>query len=294
LGTKMQKKKNYPISERLNSFRSWMVSEGYAESSRKKYFSWIKDFLEHVSQFDDEDAVRNYITSLVEERGYSGKTVNCYMDAIKAFHKSKKLRIDLPRRHKRIEKLPVIYSDEILEDIIIPFAEDRKLFKNTDKAVAIFDFTFKTGLRRSEVIKIKRCQLDLENFQGYTYSSKGRRERVFYFDSKTRTRLKDYFLTEDEESNIFNLTAEGLYYYFARLRKKIKKQNMSYAEKFKQFSPHKMRMSIATSLYNNGATMEYIQGFLDHRDINTTKGYVKQSNEDRKKIYLRIMEGKGK
>ena len=52
---------------------------------------------------------------------------------------------------------------------------------------------------------------------------------------------------------------------FARIRRRLK---------IKNFSPHRLRHSLCSELYHNGANKVLISTILGHSNVNTTKRYV--------------------
>ena len=52
---------------------------------------------------------------------------------------------------------------------------------------------------------------------------------------------------------------------FARIRRRLK---------IKNFFPHRLRHSLCTELYHNGANIVLISTILGHSNVNTTKRYI--------------------
>lgn len=267
----------------LKEFGNWLIANGYSDNSQRVYRQRIRDFLQFIDNGEiTEKAVQDYLVYLIQNKELKSRSINGYTDAISTFLKFRKIRVDLPRRHKTIKRLPNAISQDQLEQSIIPMAYET--FSHPEKAVAIIDLAFKSGLRRSEIAALKRCDIDFDNLRGKTYSKKGKRERIFYFDSVSRIRMLKYFSSETEKKNAFNTTEDGIYYYFYKLKKECFKEM--------KFHPHLMRSSIATKLRNEGAGLDYIQDFLDHQDISTTRIYAGINDGVKQKVYLEIMEGK--
>lgn len=110
-----------------------------------------------------------------------------------------------------------------------------------------------TGMRADELVN-----LDLSNLAKRTkIIGKGNKERYIFLNNDVITMA----------AKVDKLS----YITINRICKKIEK------ELFKdqiQFTPHTLRYSYATNLYNKGGSIEVISQLLGHEDIKTTLGYI--------------------
>ena len=109
---------------------------------------------------------------------------------------------------------------------------------------------------------------------------KGNKERIVYFDARTKIHLLNYLKSRiDDNKALFvslkapykRLTIGGIE---ARLRNLGKKLNIE------KVHPHKFRRTLATMAIDKGMPVEQLQKLLGHQRIDTTLQYamVKQSN----------------
>ena len=109
---------------------------------------------------------------------------------------------------------------------------------------------------------------------------KGNKERIVYFDARTKLHLKQYLdFRQDENEALFvslrkpnnRITIGGIE---SRLRK------MGRDLKISKVHPHKFRRTLATMAIDKGMPIEQLQRLLGHQRIDTTLQYamVKQSN----------------
>ena len=163
------------------------------------------------------------------------------------------------------------YSDEALEQMRDDCTELRDL--------ALIDMLASTGMRVGELVLLNRSDIDFEERECVVLG-KGNKERIVYFDARTKLHLKQYLdsRTDDNEALFVSLKAPynrlkigGVE---VRIRKIGKRLNIQKAH------PHKFRRTLATMAIDKGMPIEQLQQLLGHRRIDTTLQYamVKQSN----------------
>lgn len=163
------------------------------------------------------------------------------------------------------------YSDEALEQMRDDCTELRDL--------ALIDMLASTGMRVGELVLLNRSDIDFEERECVVLG-KGNKERIVYFDVRTKLHLKQYLdsRTDDNEALFVSLKAPynrlkigGVE---VRIRKIGKRLNIQKAH------PHKFRRTLATMAIDKGMPIEQLQQLLGHRRIDTTLQYamVKQSN----------------
>lgn len=163
------------------------------------------------------------------------------------------------------------YSDEALEQMRDDCTELRDL--------ALIDMLASTGMRVGELVLLNRSDIDFEERECVVLG-KGNKERIIYFDARTKLHLKQYLdsRTDDNEALFVSLKAPynrlkigGVE---VRIRKIGKRLNIQKAH------PHKFRRTLATMAIDKGMPIEQLQQLLGHRRIDTTLQYamVKQSN----------------
>jgi len=149
---------------------------------------------------------------------------------------------------------------------------------NPDRDRAIIKTFFSTGLRASELCKLKVKDILFEQGIG-KIKGKGRRRKkdTFYFLFNYHEELRQWLgqRISDPDNFIFldNKQRPFTYFNLWRLMK-----NLSESSEF-DFRCHTFRHSVGVYLINNGWTPEGVRKFLRHRDISTTGIYLRQRGE---------------
>ena len=163
------------------------------------------------------------------------------------------------------------YTDEALEQMRDDCTDLRDL--------ALIDMLASTGMRVGELVLLNRSDIDFEERECVVLG-KGNKERIVYFDARTKLHLKQYLdsRTDDNEALFVSLKAPhkrlNIGGVEVRIRKIGKRLNIQKAH------PHKFRRTLATMAIDKGMPIEQLQQLLGHRRIDTTLQYamVKQSN----------------
>ena len=284
----------YEISEALNvsdeeNANEQMVTkfieakriEGCSEKTLAYYRKTIDAMLENVGKevihIVTED-LRSYLTKYQESKQLSRVTVDNVRRILSSFFSWLEdedyiLKSPVRRIHKvkTTASIKETYTDEALETMRDNCDELRDL--------AMIDMLASTGMRVGEMVLLNRADINF-NERECVVLGKGNKERVVYFDARTKIHLQNYLESRtDTDDALFvtlrsphtRLTISGVE---VRLREMGRKLGMD------KVHPHKFRRTLATVAIDKGMPIEQLQQLLGHKRIDTTLHYamVKQSN----------------
>lgn len=186
-------------------------------------------------------------------------------------------------------KLPDFFTfDEMCKFLDLNLKRTDKL---KDRDQAIFELTYASGLRASEIINLKMQDIDFEN-RILSIVGKGNKQRKIPF-SKTSKKYLNLYINVLRRELIEKENASKDYVFLNNRGKKLTERGLEYI--FEQASiksgfnvhlhPHALRHSFATNLINNGLDIRVIQELLGHENIKTTSIYTHISYEELKKDY---------
>ncbi len=265
----------------VDSFISSKRIEGCSEKSLKYYQKTITNMLVAVGKqvkHIDTDDLRKYLTSYQEENNSSRVTIDNIRRILSSFfswlEEENYIMKSPVRRIHKIKTASTIkdtYTDEALEQMRDDCTDLRDL--------ALIDMLASTGMRVGELVLLNRSDIDFEERECVVLG-KGNKERIVYFDARTKLHLKQYLdsRTDDNEALFVSLKAPhkrlNIGGVEVRIRKIGKRLNIQKAH------PHKFRRTLATMAIDKGMPIEQLQQLLGHRRIDTTLQYamVKQSN----------------
>ena len=268
-------------AEILSEFLSAKRIEGCSEKSLTYYNRTITAAVDCIGKgikHITTDDLRAYLTDYQEKKKSSKVTMDNIRRILSSFFswlededyiiKSPVRRIHKVKTSKTIKET---YTDENLELMRDNCVELRDL--------AMIDMLASTGMRVGEMVFLNRDDVNF-NERECVVLGKGDKERMVYFDARTKLHLENYLTSRtDSDPALFvslrsphkRLTIGAIE---LRLREMGRKLGIS------RIHPHKFRRTLATMAIDKGMPIEQLQQLLGHQRIDTTLQYamVKQSN----------------
>lgn len=246
------------------------------ESTISLYSNNVSYFLRYIRKplsslsFEDADLFLSYKRS----QGISPETYNHYRSAIRFFYK-KVLLIDwaddlLPAM-KRERHLPAVLSRAEMDAIIDS--------TTNLKHKAMIALMYSSGLRVSEVIHLHYSDISRSDMSIHVRQAKGRIDRYCLLSQRALDILTQYWFACGKPKGIlFPSSSTGTYLSPASVNQFFKK-NARCAGITRRVSCHACRHSFATHLFEDGASLPYIQSLLGHTDPRSTMVYIHVSNK---------------
>ena len=161
--------------------------------------------------------------------------------------------------------------------------------KNTRKRdLALLMLFLGTGMRVSECVGIDIGDFDFAS-NGVLVTRKGGNQVILYYPDDVREALLDYW----EERKHIQVANEDSQAFFLSLQRKrisqravqimVKKYSSIAVPLKKRMSPHKLRSTYATRLYDETQDIYLVAESLGHADVNTTRRHYAAMSEERRK-----------
>jgi site-specific recombinase XerD len=267
-------------AEHPEDLRKELIIRRYSPKTVKSYIRYNEGFLKFakkmVNEVTNED-VKDYLVFLAEEKGVSTSSLNIAISALKFYYGEvrKQSFIYEIKRPKKDKKLPIVLSRDEVSRIL-------SVVTNL-KHKTILMITYSSGMRVSEVAKLRAEDIDMNRKLIHVRAAKGRKDRYTILSRVAldivREYLKEYgqskwlFPGQDREKHITTRTIE-----------KIFSAACTQANILKDVSVHSLRHSFATHLLEGGVDLRYIQEILGHKSSKTTEIYTHVSNKDLSRI----------
>lgn len=161
--------------------------------------------------------------------------------------------------------------------------------KTRVRDTAIISLFLGTGIRISELVGLDNDSFDFEN-KSFVVTRKGGNQAILYFSDEVKYALEEYLTEKFNDSTIpkdepaFFLSLQKRRINVRSVENLVKKYS-KIATPLKKITPHKLRSTYGTQLYNKTGDIYIVADVLGHRDVNTTKKhYAAISEENRKKV----------
>ena len=255
--------------------------EGCSEKTLKYYKATIQAMIDSIGKgikYIVTDDIRYYLTEYQSSKNSSKVTIDNIRRILSSFFswlededyilKSPVRRIHKVKTGTNIKET---YSDEALELMRDNCTELRDL--------AMTDMLASTGMRVGEMVLLNREDIDFNERECVVFG-KGDKERVVYFDARTKIHLQNYLQSRMDNNPALFVSLKAPYERLKIGGIEVRLRNFGKQLGLSKVHSHKFRRTLATMAIDKGMPIEQLQQLLGHRKIDTTLQYamVKQSN----------------
>lgn len=268
-------------SEKLKEYVLWMRSKRYSESTIESYTKALVVFFQFFSHKSIEEISNHDVVvfnnEYVLKKQLSATYQSQFVNALKLFYtivKQKKIDIEQLVRPNKPHQLPKVISEQEVEAIL-------NASENL-KHRCMLSLIYSAGLRRGELLNLKKTDIDSKRMMISIYKAKGMKDRMVPLSPVILDMLREYYKAYKPKEYLF----EGQYggQYSSRSLDKVLKVASQKAGIKKNINLHMLRHSYATHLLEGGTNLRHIQELLGHKDPKTTQIYTHVSTEQLGKI----------
>lgn len=254
----------------------------------------LEEFLSYVSHYE-QDAQHSYQNdNRAKLRKLSAvRALFNYLFKKKLLDTNIAALVDAPK----IKEKPIIRLEpneaasllDVVESGEQMTAHGQSYHKQTQKRdLAIITLLLGTGIRVSELVGLNISDIQFES-SSFRVTRKGGSSVLLYFGDEVDAALRDY-LEERNKVTAFDGHESALFLSMQKKRistravQNLVKKYSQMAVPLKNISPHKLRSTYGTTLYQETGDIYLVADVLGHRDINTTKKhYAAQSDTNRRR-----------
>ncbi|QCX53493.1 tyrosine-type recombinase/integrase [Elizabethkingia sp. JS20170427COW] len=272
------------------------VEKRYSQHTITSYRRDLEDFktflLETEGQEDLLDAskrvVRNFIVHL-NTHSISKRSINRKLSCLRSF-----FHFYIKIGDVKESPLQSIDSLKFYAERQIPFSKEemdevKEVYRKGDEKTilveAIIETLYQTGMRKSELCKMKLTDVDF-SLAIIKVIGKGNKQREIPLSEDLKKILEDYLKVRDpkpEFQDLFYVNYQGKKLTEKFVYSKVNSY-LSYVSSKKKKSPHMLRHTFATHVLDNGAEINAVKEILGHASLASTQVYTHASIDQLKKV----------
>lgn len=224
---------------------------------------------------------------------------------LKYFFKKEKISsnvaslIDTPKLHEKpILRLEANEAADLLDAVddgknLSPGQQKYHAYTGC-RDTAIITLFLGTGIRISELVGLNIQDLDFET-NGFRVTRKGGNQVILYFSDEVALTLCEY-LAEREQLVPLEGHENALFLSMQKRRitpravQNLVKKYSSAAVPLKKITPHKLRSTYGTMLYQETGDIYLVADVLGHKDVNTTRKHYAAQTDERRRMAARVIK----
>ena len=253
----------------------------------------LEEYMEYLKVYQNGDK-----TETNGERGLKRKisalrSFYAYYYKREMIHTNPTVLIDVPKIHDksiiRLDTDEVALLLDYIEHCGDSLTGQKRVYyeKTKERDLAIVTLLLGTGIRVSECVGLDIEDVDFKN-NGNKVTRKGGNEMVVYFGEEVEKALKRYL---EVRAGITPLAGHEHALFYSAQRKRMGVQaveNMvkKYSRQItttKKITPHKLRSTYGTALYQETGDIYLVADVLGHKDVNTTKKHYAALDDARRR-----------
>ncbi len=253
----------------------------------------IEEYMEYLSYY-----VKDGVEYMNDERGKKRKLASLrsfynYYFRNELISQNPAVLVPLPKLHDkeiiRMEPNEVaILLDEVEDGSGLTRKELSYHKKTRFRDLALLTLLLGTGIRVSECVGLDLNDVDFDN-QRIKVRRKGGYEDTVYFGEEVAAALQEYLEERNHtiplpgHENAFFLSMQNRRITVRSVENLVKKYT-SRVTTMKKITPHKLRSTYGTTLYQETGDIYLVADVLGHKDVNTTrKHYAAMKDENKRK-----------
>ena len=269
------------LLEQNPAFRDWSIDAFTVDVLDQITAVDLEEYEEYLKVYQAGDKTETNGERGLKRKMSSLRSFYAYYFKREMIHTNPTVLVDVPKIHQK--SIIRLEADEValLLDYIEHGGDDltgqKKVYyeKNKDRDLALVTLLLGTGVRVSECVGLDIEDVDFKN-NGIKVTRKGGNEMVVYFGPEVEKALKNYL---EVRKNIIPVEGHEHALFYSTQRKRIGVQAVEnlvkkYARQVtttKKITPHKLRSTYGTALYQETGDIYLVADVLGHKDVNTTK-----------------------
>jgi site-specific recombinase XerD len=264
-----------------------------AQDLEKLSMNDFEVYLEYLKlYFRDDDRIMENSEKGIARKLCAIRTLYKYYYKKEIISQNITARLETPKLHEK----PILRLDHEETSALLHVVESgaglsvhQKAYNDKTKIrdLAILTLFLTTGIRISELCALDVSDFDFKN-QAFKVLRKGGNEALLFFGEEARQALERYI---EQRKAASNFSGDSPMFLSLQNRRMSVRAVQMLVEKYsrisvplKHISPHKLRSTYGTMLYQQTGDIYLVADVLGHKDVNTTRKHYAAMDEQRRKM----------
>lgn len=266
----------------------------------------IEEYQEYLKYYEAENGEQKNGASSIARKMSSLRSFLDYFYKKEMLTKNVAMQVDMPKLHEkaiiRLEPDEVAIMLDNIENYENQLTGKKKDFflKTKIRDIAIITLFLGTGIRVSECVGLDITDINFRE-NSIRIIRKGGNESILYFGAEVEKALLDYIEGPRAMVAMKAVPGEENALFFSLQKKRISVHAVEnlvekYAKEFvpqKKITPHKLRSTFGTNLYQETGDIYLVADVLGHSDVGTTKKHyaaIKDQNRRKAASAIKLRE----
>jgi len=259
----------------------------------------IEEYLFHLKLYEKDGVAHTNDERGLKRKLASLRTFYNYYFKNELIDTNPAVKVDMPKIHeKAIIRLDVDEVAQLLDEVESGenLTARQQMYHQRTKTrdLALLTLLLGTGIRVSECVGLDLDDVDFKN-NGIKVHRKGGAEVMVYFGDEVMEALSNYIeerkgiAAVEGHTNALFLSLQNKRITVRAVEKLVKKYS-KLVTNVKKITPHKLRSTYGTTLYQETGDIYLVADVLGHKDVNTTRKHYAALEEERRKRAGRVVK----
>lgn len=253
----------------------------------------LEEYEEYLKVYKNGDKTETNGERGLKRKMSSLRSFYAYYYKREMIHTNPTVLIDVPKIHQksiiRLDTDEVAMLLDYIEHCGDSLTGQKRVYyeKTKERDLALVTLLLGTGIRVSECVGLDVEDVDFKN-NGIKVTRKGGNEMVVYFGEEVERALRNYLAVREGITPVAG-HEHALFYSTQRRRigvQAVENLVKKYARQItttKKITPHKLRSTYGTALYQETGDIYLVADVLGHKDVNTTKKHYAALDDNRRR-----------
>jgi site-specific recombinase XerD len=259
----------------------------------------IEEYLYYIKCYEKDGMTYTNDERAIKRKWSSLRTFYNYYYKKEKIDTNPAIKADMPKIHdKQIVRLDVDEVVQLLDEVESgeSLSDRQQMYHQRTKVrdLAILTLLLGTGIRVSECVGLDLDDVDFKN-NGIKVHRKGGAEVMVYFGDEVMEALEQYMVERsgttpvDGHTNALFLSLQNKRISVRAVENLVKKYS-KLVTNVKNITPHKLRSTYGTALYQETGDIYLVADVLGHKDVNTTRKHYAALEDERRRKAARAVK----